>query len=105
MSDGDKKSDDNRVTLEAPFVKAHFEGKHVSNLLRFLIFLGIALILVLGYFLTLSVQTDHGQIKSGLESLSEAQRETTYVLSIPQEKREELRLTMPDSLRKRTNPR
>lgn len=90
-----------QVSVETPFIKARFEGKHVSNLLRFLIFVLLTLLLVLGYLFAQENKGEHAAMKNALDAQTLAITEQTYVLTLSQPQREALNLAMPDSLRKR----
>ena len=80
---------------------AEFRGKHLPNLLRFVIFILLALLFVLGYQFSRDSKLEHEALKSAIDAQAEAQRETTFIMTLSQAERETLKLTMPDSLRKR----
>lgn len=102
-SENDKNGDS--VSIRAPGgFEAKFRGRHLPNLIRFMIFLALALILVLGYRFQLDSRDEHASLKGAIDSQREAQQEMTYILTLKQEAREALNLSMPDSLRKRMRP-
>lgn len=49
-----------------------------------------------------AAKTDHDKLTSAVELAADAQKETTYLLSLPQADREKLNIRMPESLRRRT---
>ena len=105
MAEGDNGGGSNwrdSVILKGPGgFGAEFRGKHVPNLLRFLIFLLLALLFALGYQAAMENRKEHEALKGAIEIQAESQREITYILTLPPADREALKLTMPDSLRKR----
>lgn len=92
------------VTLRGLGFFAQFRGRHLPNLLRFLIFLCLAIILILGAIFERETSAEHGALKAAINDQADTQREMTYILTLPQERREALNLAMPDSLRKRIRP-
>lgn len=93
------------VSVKAPGgFEATFRGRYLPNLLRFMVFLALALILVLGYRFQIDSREEHYALRTAIEAQTSAQIETTYVLTLKQEAREALNLAIPDSLRKRTRP-
>src|SRR3990167_3419265 len=97
-----KETNSDSVTFKAPGgFEAAFRGRHLPNLLRFVIFLLLALLFVLGYQFSRDSKTEHEGLKSAIDAQAEAQRETTFIMTLSQAERETLKLTMPDSLRKR----
>jgi len=99
MNDPDRRED--TVRLRAGGVEAEFRGRHLPNLIRFLIFLLLALLFALVYQGIQSSQNEHAGLKAAIAEQTDAQREQTYVLTLTQAQREALNLSMPDSLRRR----
>ena len=101
MLDEDNNGRD-EVRFRAPGgFEAQFRGRYLPNLLRFVIFLLLALLFVLGYQANNEMKIEHSALKAAIEQQVEVQREATYILTLTQPQREALNLTMPDSLRKR----
>jgi len=72
-------------------------GREVATLL----IIAILVLSVIGFLDQRMRRDEHGLLSMDLKAVTEAQRETTYILSLRQEEREKLRLQMPESLRKR----
>ena len=79
------------VTLKAFGAEVNVTGRDVIPILRFIAFCG-----AVGYVLY-TFHVDHKEI-------AQTMKEMTYIVSLPQDARSNLRLDMPESLREKVIP-
>lgn len=93
------------VNVKTPWLSLSGSGANV----KFLLLVFISTLLSVTAYITYShAEEQRSQEKQTVQELKETKqaiREMTYVLTLPQDKREKLRLDMPRSLRERINTR
>lgn len=96
---------DNGVEVKTPWLSLSGSGANV----KFLLLVFLSVLLSITAYITYShaeeQKQEQKQTVMELKETKQAIREMTYVLTLPQDKREKLRLDMPRSLRERINSR
>ncbi len=92
---GRREEDPDNLEVKLPFVSVIGSSRVMLPLLL------VVCLFVLGYLIEKHDAESKARQTTTMETISSAQRETVYILSLPQEQREKLHLDMPESLRAR----
>lgn len=101
---GETQQQEESVSLKAMGAEANYKGHNLASFFRFLITVGIVVLVLLGLQEKQESSKEHAELKATLNQHTEAQQETTYVLTLSQFEKDKLNLVMPDSLRRKIRP-
>ncbi len=92
------------LSVRGPFgLSAHASGP--NTMIALLIVVCFSGIVFLGWVHHNELQAAQAQTAAHIQRIEDHFGETAYILTLPQEKREQLRLDMPESLRQKTHRR